>query len=386
MKYSSFILGLLLSSSINAAPQLSSLCSKTPQNPAAGQIAAQYLNIPGCRGSTDSTSKSQDSVPSDPGKSSNSTSRPASVTPVKSQLSSTNSSAALSGGGKCPAGFRNTVFNTGAPRNAGWPQTTWNSLTSNGVSDWSKSKTFSTEVTTELSPILTSEPVGFALDYLNTTQTYDTASGPAAVSSSLDAAQIHQVMDPTEVSVALDLLKTNPPLYLTLFNEPDYSYQGATLLTSATDAANDLQPLFAAPHPNTTYLSPALANANSGWLTTFRDSCNGCMSQIPIIAMHLYNQDTTAVLNLIEQLHGTWPDKRIWITELAPGTGDGCTLDTDGIISWLNTLIPQIVKLGYVDKIFWNCGESSSASTCKTDLTNSDGSPTAVLKAYSAIC
>ena len=55
-------------------------------------------------------------------------------------------------------------------------------------------------------------------------------------------------------------------------------------------------------------------------------------------------------------------------------------------MSWLNTLIPQIVALGYVDKVFWNWGEASAASTCKTDLTNEDGSPTAVLKAYGAIC
>ena len=228
--------------------------------------------------------------------------------------------------------------------------------------------------------------VGFALGSLDKTESYNTGSGPAATSPSLNGAQIHQVMDPTEVSAALELLKTNPPQYLTLFNEPDYSYAGVTPLTSAKDAASNLQPLFAASHPNTTYLSPALANANSDWLTTFRDSCSGCMSQVPIITMHLYNQDTSAALDLIEQLHGTWPDKRIWITELAPGTGNGCTLDSEGIVSWLNTLIPQIVKLGYVDKIFWNCGEASPASTCKTDLTNEDGSPTAILEAYSAIC
>ena len=68
--------------------------------------------------------------------------------------------------------------------------------------------------------------------------------------------------------------------------------------------------------------------------------------------MHLYNPDPTAALNIIKQLHQTWPDKRIWITEFAPGTGNGCSLDTDGIVSWMNTLIPQIVALGYVDRIF----------------------------------
>ena len=41
-------------------------------------------------------------------------------------------------GGSCPQGFVNTVFNTGAPKSSGWPSTTWSSLASNGVNDWSK--------------------------------------------------------------------------------------------------------------------------------------------------------------------------------------------------------------------------------------------------------
>ena len=39
--------------------------------------------------------------------------------------------------GACPPGFINTVFNTGAPRQQGWPTTVWSSLTSNGINDWS---------------------------------------------------------------------------------------------------------------------------------------------------------------------------------------------------------------------------------------------------------
>ncbi len=387
MFYSSFGFTLLLLSLVRAAPQGHPSCGQIPANPAAGQIAAQYLQIPGCGGS--SAGGSSNRVGNGTGSGSNdgsaSTSATASIAQANPQQPSTNATAPNSSGRKCPSGFRNAVFNTGASKNAGWPQTTWNSLTSNGVDDWSKSESAPIGIPSKHSLTAISHLVGFALGSLNTTTTYDTGSGPAATIPSLDAAQIHQVMDPTEVSAAVQLLQSDPPQYLTLFNEPDYSYQGLTPLTSATDAANDLQPLFAAPHPSTTYLSSALANANSDWLPTFRDSCKGCMSQIPIISMHLYNQDPNAALALIKQLHGTWPDKRIWITELAPGTGD-CTLDTAGIIAWLNTLVPQIVALGYVDKIFWNCGESSTASTCKTELTNNDGSPTAILKAYSAIC
>ena len=37
----------------------------------------------------------------------------------------------------CPAGFLNTVFNTNAPDQVGWPSTVWDSLTSHGVNEWS---------------------------------------------------------------------------------------------------------------------------------------------------------------------------------------------------------------------------------------------------------
>lgn len=70
-------------------------------------------------------------------------------------------------------------------------------------------------------------------------------------------------MDPTYIDDALALLKSDPPRYLELFNEPDFSYNGWTPLTDAVTAATKLQPFFEASHPSTTYISPALMNANS---------------------------------------------------------------------------------------------------------------------------
>ena len=299
MDYSSYPFILLLLSCIRAAPQGSPACGQITANSAAGEIGAQYLQIPGCDASSDrgSSHRVGNGTETNNITGSTSASAPVSTTPLTSQGFSTN---ATTSGGKCPAGFRNAVFNTGASKNAGWPQTTWNSLTSNGVNDWSKSASFTGWLPSELELIMIPYLVGFALSTLDITHTYNTDSGPAKTSPSLNAGQIHQVMDPTDVSAAVQLLQNNPPQYLTIFNEPDYSYQGLTPLTSATDAAKDLQPLFAASHPKTTYLSPALANASSDWLPTFRDACNGCMSQIPIIAMHLYNQGTNAALALIK--------------------------------------------------------------------------------------
>ena len=143
MKHSTLVFFPVLFSFVVAAPQGSSTCGQVQQNPAADQIAAQYLQIPGCNNGPDGDSKPQavNGTESHSSKASDSMTGPGTVASGKAQQPPANSTAGSSGG-KCPAGFRNTVFNTGAPRNAGWPQTTWNSLTANGVNDWSRSNTF----------------------------------------------------------------------------------------------------------------------------------------------------------------------------------------------------------------------------------------------------
>ena len=86
------------------------------------------------------------------------------------------------------------------------------------------------------------------------------------------------------------------------------------------------------------------------------------MDKIPIISAHVYAADPAAAVNQIVILHSTWPSKRIWITELAPASSNdqGCNLDDNGVINWMKTVVPQLVGLGYVDRIFWNTGEHVS--------------------------
>ena len=197
-------------------------------------------------------------------------------------------------------------------------------------------------------------------------------------------------MDNRSVPDAVNLLKTNPPKYMGLLNEPDYSYYGTPTLDPVS-AAKALAPVFSAAVPQTTFLSPALAFANSNWLTTFRDNCNNCFSKISIMSQHIYSTDPNYVLGQIRQLHATWPTKRIWVTELGP-VSNGCTFNSTQMINYMNTLLPQIQALGYVDKVFWNCGEHANgidgtpSGPCNPSLTNDDGSPTALLNAYSALC
>ena len=210
----------------------------------------------------------------------------------------------------------------------------------------------------------------------------------------MDDSQIKICMDPRNVDEALGLITgPNPPEFLELFNEPDFSYMGYTPLTDAQTAANSLANILAADTP-THFISPVVAFTNSDYLANFNNFCNNCVNEkIPIVSMHLYNPDVDSALEEIETMHTTWPNQTIWITELAPASSadQGCELDEDGVINWMTSLLPQIVALGYVDRVFWNSGEygviySDDPSKCNPSLTNPDGSATALLQAYGGIC
>ena len=240
--------------------------------------------------------------------------------------------------------------------------------------------------------MIRSHLVGFSLKTLDQQGDYNLSPAQKSqLSGAFNKAQIPIVMDHTYIKDASDMLANNPPPYLELFNEPDFSFEGLTLTEDPGPSASDLKPLIDTPHPNTKFISPALMNANSDWLGSFFQACTGCLAQIDIMAIHIYNPDPQGVLDQITQLYSTWK-KPIWITELSPATA-GCGLDSSTIASqYINVLIPEITKLGYVEKIFWNSGESDSPpinnapASCSPSLTNSDGSATAVLKALGAAC
>lgn len=271
--------------------------------------------------------------------------------------------------GSCPQGFLNTVFNTNAGQSSGFPSATWTTLTDYGIDNW----------------------IGFSLKTLDQQADYDLSATQASqLSGAFNKAQIPIVMDHTYIDAAVQMLADNPPPYLELYNEPDFSFDGLTLTEAAAPSASDLQVLLNASHPNTKYISPALMDANGPWLGEFFQACDGCIDQFDAIALHVYNPDPQGVLDQITQLYGTW-NKTIWITEISPATAD-CTLDSASMATYISTLIPKILQLGYVEKIFWNSGESDSTpinnapASCSPSLTNSDGSFTPVLQALGAAC
>lgn len=223
---------------------------------------------------------------------------------------------------------------------------------------------------------------------LDTKSTY----GNPPTTPEFDAAQFPLHMDIDDTNAAIELLKSpNAPPYLGLFNEPDFSFAGATKVIDPEPAAENLIELFNTPHPKTQLVSPALMDANSDWLPRFKAACNGCFDQIPIIAAHLYNHKVADSMYLIEKLHGTWPDKKIWITELSPASKE-CDLDAAGIDKYMKELIPALINLGYVEKIFWNSGEwgmpaiNNAPPACNPALTDAQGKGTPILTSLKNAC
>ncbi len=257
--------------------------------------------------------------------------------PYAKRWDNATSNAAQPPAGNCPAGFLNVVFNTGAPKKSGWPNKIWDSLSSNHVSNW----------------------IGFSLTPLSQNPHYNIAAGAAPSYGPIDAAQIPICMDPSDITAAITKVTSpNAPTHLELFNEPDFSWGGVTPLTSAPDAANSLSSLINT-QTTTQWLSPGPAFTSSSYLTDFNKACNGCMDKVHIISAHVYSVDPQGAIDQVKGLHNTWPDKKIWVTELAPASGaeQGCTYDQAGMIKWMQTVVPQLAALGYVDKIFWNHGE-----------------------------
>ncbi|KAL8652835.1 MAG: hypothetical protein Q9226_004099 [Calogaya cf. arnoldii] len=167
------------------------------------------------------------------------------------------------------------------------------------------------------------------------------------------------VTDLTERVDAFLKLQSSELPFLERYNEPDFSFLDATPLTSAADSAEHLKPLIDM-NTVTTLISPAPAFTGDSWLQDFAEHCTGCMDKIGIVAAHVYSVNSTGSIDQIKMLHDRWPEKKIWVTELAPSTegngGDHCPWLVKEMKSWMTEVVTELKKLDYVEEIFWNTG------------------------------
>ncbi|KAI3401748.1 hypothetical protein diail_9412 [Diaporthe ilicicola] len=246
--------------------------------------------------------------------------------------------------------FCSVVFNNVARKTAGWPNVTWDSLTSHGVKKW----------VGFLDPELSGHPQGVPADIM-------AANEPLVV------------YNPENVDRGLEILKGSPPVFMELLNEPDIPL-GDRPKISPADAAKAVEPILKYNENNnvTTLLTPALSHPNDifdtyGWLAQFDGNCSGCISsrKIPIIATHQYNLKAEGVVDSLKRIHDRWPDHELWVTELAPSTHvlNNCPKTLEQVGNWM-----EIVR----DKV--------SDHDCIHSLTYDNGTATPLLTRYSKLC
>lgn len=277
---------------------------------------------------------------------------------------------------QCPEKFLNVVFNTPAGNQSGWPQPRWDTLTSYGVSDW----------------------VGFINSSL-----VPIPSNENALIVKHNVPRILQ--NPEYVSDAIELLETEcPPAFLELFNEPDFQWPGTDKnKTPAIKAAQALKPILDREWPKTTLVSPALAGSgdSADWWHKFNspEGCDGCLNstKIPIMAGHFYDLNATNWLNRLANFVGLFPEKKIWITEMAPSTrlDKNCKLSPEEMKDWMTTVVKAMVtekRFSNVERMYWNAGEwtpfneGDDVDVCNHSLTFENGTATDLLKHYASLC
>ncbi|KAI9802969.1 MAG: hypothetical protein M1825_002202 [Sarcosagium campestre] len=260
--------------------------------------------------------------------------------------------------GKCPPNFRNVVFNAAVNIEPNWPNR-FNIIQSYGIDKW----------------------IGFTL--------FPAGNANVAVNRS----QLRIVMNPSQVADAVKIVTApNPPDYLEIFNEPDIGGFGNPV-TSPEQAARDVVPLLKA-KTRTKYLSPAPALGYTDWLPRFFKACK-CLDRFAAVTMHVYRPDPDEAIEQIRIVHKQFPNKKIWITEISPASqqADNCKLRKQGMINWMNQVLGWAARTGYVDRVFWNCGEYGTLypddpNRCNPSLTNNDtlSTPTDLLRNYGRLC
>jgi hypothetical protein len=146
--------------------------------------------------------------------------------------------------------------------------------------------------------------VGFTVNPLSQSPTY----GNPAVSGAIDAAQIRIAMDPRDVPAKALITSANPPTYLELFNEPDYSYMTFTPMTGAPKLP-PLQDLINTP-TSTQFISPAVAFTGVATCPTSSPAARAASTD-PHHLLHVYKPDPQQAINQIIGVHNAYPSKRL---------------------------------------------------------------------------
>ncbi|KAL9000458.1 MAG: hypothetical protein Q9169_000975 [Polycauliona sp. 2 TL-2023] len=186
------------------------------------------------------------------------------------------------------------------------------------------------------------------------------------------------------VAKAVELVSgPDAPEWMLTFNEPDFSYMGVTPMMDPAEAAEKIKPLLEAKKKGikTKLVAPGLAFSEKPWLQGFFAACN-CRDAFDAYNWHSYDNRAEQVITNIKAYHTLWPDKPMWITELAP---QGCGKSPEVVGQFFKDVFQFAKGSGFVDKVFWNTGnqiDPKDTNVCDSWLVDGSGKPGPLLKIF----
>lgn len=202
--------------------------------------------------------------------------------------------------------------------------------------------------------------------------------------------QIPMMAFASDVPAAVEMANSaSPPEYMLTFNEPDYSYMGVTPTMTPQEAADAIRPLLDSPGSGATkFIAPVTADPTSSWLTDFYAAC-GCQDFFHAYNIHVYLPEAQQTIQKLTDFRGKFPDKPVWVTELAPGNANpACSLGWDAVEAYMEDVFAWAAGTGWVEKVFWNSGNrirGDDTNVCNSYLLDEGNQPTPLLAAYTAV-
>jgi len=140
--------------------------------------------------------------------------------------------------------------------------------------------------------------------------------------------------------------------YLLGFNEPDGAEQANMTVQEAIDKWPVLESV------GLPLGSPGCVNPTGDWMKEFMQKADELGLRVDFVCVHWYGgTNATAFINRIEEVYNLY-DKPIWITEFAPADWNATTPEEnkhspEDVLSFMETVLPQLEDLSYVDRYAW---------------------------------
>jgi hypothetical protein len=171
--------------------------------------------------------------------------------------------------------------------------------------------------------------------------------------------------------------------YLLGFNEPDGAKQANMTVQEALDKWPVLESV------GLPLGSPACVDPTGAWMKEFMQKAGEGGLRVDFVCVHWYGGTSAAsLISKLEEVYSLY-GKPIWITEFAPADWNAATPQENkhspaAVLSFMQTVLPQLEELSYVKRYAWfSFGQESAAGTSSA-LFDKEGNLTALGQYYAS--